>query len=502
MKVAIRVDASCQIGTGHFMRCLTLANTLIQKGAKTRFLSRHLPVHFKKMLEQKGHELNMLKGESEESNDDGLFYSHWLGTSQRQDAVDSLQALGNESWDWLVVDHYALDKRWEIELRKSAKKIMVIDDLADRIHDCDTLLDQNLHADMELRYRQKIPPSCRMLFGPRYAILREEFRKVRETVKVRAGEVRKIMVFFGGIDADNYTGKAIEVLSQLDRKSIKIDVVIGTQHPVRKAIESACKHHQFICHVQTDKMAELMAAADLAIGAGGVATWERCCLGLPTLAICTADNQRAQIDAVAAMGLLVTPKINNDFIDGIKHCIMALIDNEDQRNRISTRAMNEVDGYGVIRIAGALGFQDIRIRKVLEEDSVNLFEWRNHSTIRKVSKNTDAILWEDHQKWFRNVFSDPQRILLIGENDGSPIGVVRFDVRNEEAEISIYLVPGLEGGGMGRELLKKAELWLAESKPAVNKVVAHVRENNFPSKRLFERAGYQENMHTYFKYLN
>ena len=143
MRIAIRTDASSQIGTGHFMRCLTLANGLTERGAKIRFVSRHLPEHLRSMLAEKGHEFVSLDSTQNEMAMDELAHAHWLGVSQAQDAADSIRMLSDEAWDWLVIDHYALDIRWESALRRITKRIMVIDDLADRQHDCGVLLLQS-----------------------------------------------------------------------------------------------------------------------------------------------------------------------------------------------------------------------------------------------------------------------------------------------------------------------------------------------------------------------
>lgn len=266
--IAIRTDATSRIGTGHFMRCLTLADVLKQRGAQIRFVSRHLPEHLRSKLAEKGHEFALLDTVQNDVTLDGLAHAPWLCVSQAQDAADSIQALSDDKWDWLIVDHYALDTRWETLLRQTAKKILVIDDIADRQHDCNILLDQNLYADMETRYTGKVPKSCQMLLGPHYALLRDEFRKVHEQAKPRTGLVKQVLIFFGGVDADNFTGRAIEALSGIDLAGLHVDVVIGAQHPCREQINDACTQHGFNCHIQTDKMAELMTAADLAIGAG------------------------------------------------------------------------------------------------------------------------------------------------------------------------------------------------------------------------------------------
>ena len=314
MYIAFRTDATSQIGTGHFMRCLTLADALKKQGAQICFISRNLPDHLREMLSVKGMDLVSLKIAASASQIDGLAHSAWLGTSQTQDAQDTIQALTGQTVEWLVVDHYALDARWETAMRNTAKQIMVIDDLADRVHDCDVLLDQNFYADMQTRYSGKVPEHCSLLLGPRYALLREEFRNLRDQIQPRTGAVKRILVFFGGVDADNYTGLAIKALAEIKLKKVQVDVVIGAQHPCRTEIELNCAQQGFICYVQTNKMAELMASADLAIGAGGTAIWERSCLGLPSISLCVAENQRKQIRDAAEVGLLYAPSNNNNLI--------------------------------------------------------------------------------------------------------------------------------------------------------------------------------------------
>ena len=356
MKISVRVDASSRIGTGHFMRCLTLADALKQRGAQTRFISRYLPDHLRGMLADKGHEFMLLDGVQNDGTLDELAHAGWLGVSQVQDAADSIRALSDESWDWLVVDNYALDLRWESELRRTASRILVIDDIADRRHDCNVLLDQNFYADMGTRYLYKVSTHCQLLLGPRYALLRDEFRRLHEQANPRSGSVRRVLVFFGGVDTDNYTGRAIEALSGIDVPDLHVDVVIGTQHPCRAQIETACAQRGFICHVQTDRMAELMATADLAIGAGGSASWERCCLGLPALLVALADNQvdiAKALDSIGACVYLGTTEAVNLYT--MQRAITNLLDTHDQLGSISRHAYSLVDGMGAIRVCQELG---------------------------------------------------------------------------------------------------------------------------------------------------
>jgi UDP-2,4-diacetamido-2,4,6-trideoxy-beta-L-altropyranose hydrolase len=499
MKVAFRVDASREIGTGHLMRCTTLADALRKRGHHVRVLSRQLPEHLRAMLAAGGHEVRLLESAPAQETIDELPHARWLGTSQRRDATDTLQLLADERWDLLVVDHYALDARWEGMLRSIAERILVIDDIADRMHDCDVLLDQNLYADMETRYRDKVPPHCQLLLGPRYALLRDEFRRLRQGLAPRTGQVARILVFFGGVDAGNCTAHAIEALGGPGIPDLLVDVVVGAQHPFRDQIQSACARLRFTCHVQVEEMAALMAAADLAIGAGGTASWERCCLGVPTLTLAVAENQRRLVEDAALQGLLYAPGIGGGIRESIALHLRALLENPRLLRMISRRAMAAVDGRGVYRVLRRIGAGSITIREATLEDSGAVFGWRNQESVASVSRSTGRIEWPVHQAWFGAMLADPERSLLIGEEGGKPAGVVRFDVRDGEAEVSIYLAPEFLEAGVGVELLFAAETWLAERRHDVRSIKAEVLGCNLRSHRLFQAAGYMAASSVYSK---
>ena len=499
--IAIRVDVSNEIGTGHFMRCLTLADGLQQRGAKVSFVTNGLPAHLAQALDKKGHRLLRLVKSSGAGRGDDLAHSHWLGTSQAHDAEQCTQLLSDRSWDWLVVDHYALDVRWESTLRRTAGKILVIDDLADRRHECDALLDQNFYADQEVRYKSRVSADCQLLLGPRFALLRNEFAEFRDHAKPRAGAVKKILVFFGGVDAENHTGRALRTLVDLNLKNIFIDVVIGALHSERSRIETMCIAHGFSLHLQTARMAELMAAADVSIGAGGSSTWERCCMGPATLAICTAQNQARQLADATAEGLLFSPHNAEGLEELLKKHVPVFLDNEYLRRTLSTNGMRAVDGRGVLRVINVLVTNEIEIQTADLGDSPRLYEWRNHPSVRKVSSNTEVIPWEGHQTWFARVMADTSKALLIGCREGLAVGVVRLDFRDDEVEVSIYLVPDTTTRGLGRALLLGAERWVAKFRPEAHTVRAQVLSGNEPSHRLFSRAGYHVESTCYVKRL-
>jgi UDP-2,4-diacetamido-2,4,6-trideoxy-beta-L-altropyranose hydrolase len=499
MPVAFRVDASLRIGTGHFMRCLALADALKSRGAQVRFVSRHIPGHMREMLASKGHELAPLNSTPRDEGEDKIPHSRWLGASQATDAHDTIQVLSDKTWEWLVVDQYALDARWESVLRKAVKRILVIDDLADRIHDCDVLLDQNFYQDQNTRYAGKVSPHCQLLIGPRYALLREEFCRMRGQINPRTGSVKRILVFWGGVDPYNYTARTIEALANIASHDLHVDVVIGSQHPHREQIELACASHAYVCHVQTNRMAELMASADLAVGAGGSASWERCCLGLPALAFSMADNQGRLVADSAVEGLLYAPLAQPDITSCIELHLKALLHNPSLLQLISRRGWESVDGRGVQRVLLAIGCSSIAIREATQADSDSMFAWRNHSSIRAVSRNSDPIEKSTHEAWFNAVLSDPNRLLLIGECQGETIGVVRFDVCAGEAEVSMYLVPEYQGEGLGSDLLLAAEQWLAKYRSDVYSIKAEVLGRNQSSHRLFRAGGYQAGSSLYYK---
>lgn len=497
--VAFRVDATSRIGTGHFMRCLTLAEALRQRGAQVRFVSRGLPAYLSNMLESRGIDFAPLGNAACEAAGD-LAHSSWLGTSQERDVQDSAAALADREWDWLVVDHYALDARWESAMRGGAGKIMVIDDLADRVHDCDVLLDQNYYRDMQTRYYGKAPEQCRLLLGPRYALLREEFRELRAQVKPRSGEVRRILMFFGGVDAGNYTGMAIDALSGINIKGAEVDVVIGAQHPHRAEIEQACATRGYACHVQTSRMAELMAAADLAIGAGGSATWERCSLGLPALSICTAENQHRQIADAAEAGLLYAPDDGSNVVSLIRRHTRCLLENSALRRLISNAAMNTVDGEGALRIVSEVGSpgmgadeEDVSVRLAVADDATVVWPWRNCESTRRYFFDPSPVSLDTHVAWWNRSLADPQRALLIGFSEGRAFGVVRFDFdASGSAVISIFLDPKITGKGMGRALLFAGLSWLRKYHPETSAVSAEILPENFASLRVFQAAGFSE----------
>lgn len=324
---------------------------------------------------------------------------------------------------------------------------------------------------------------------------------LRNAVRIRDGQLKRVLLFFGGIDTRNFTGSAIAALQRARIPEIQVDVVIGAMHPARAAVEAMCKKLAYRCHVQTSKMADLMLTADLAVGAGGVACWERAALGLPAIAVCAADNQALQLMDAAKAGLLYFPEIDATNSDALARHISSLSENPTLRARISELAFSAVDGKGTLRILNVMICGGVQIRTATESDSELLFEWRNHPEIRAVARNQQEIDLTTHRTWVSSVLNDPARCLLIGLRQGRPIGTVRFDLRDEVAELSIYLAPDAMAvsEGLGHGMLRAAEAWLFERYPQVQYIHAYVLGDNFRSQRFFVGDGYEVDSITYVK---
>ena len=509
MRVAIRTDASAVIGTGHFMRCLVLADGLKQQGADVTLLYRSSLPALLDLAVAGGHAvLQLPPAGGAQAQDAGVAadvpaHAAWLGVTQPRDAADTVAALASSTpWDWLVVDHYGIDATWESAVRPAARRLMVIDDLADRRHECDVLLDQNVQGTAS-RYDALVPSHCLQLLGPAFALLRPEFALARAGTVARKGAVHNLLICFGGVDAGGATLSALDGVALLPVPPARIDVVVGRGHSALDEVQARCARIGAHCHVQTTRLAELMAAADLAIGAGGTVLWERCVTGLPALALCAAENQRGQLAEATALGIVHAPSIGENDAAAIARHVQVMSESVHWREAMSRNGMALVDGLGHRRVAGVLVAEQsrlrIRMRPATSQDSDSLFEWRNHPSIRAVSRDDRPIRIENHRRWLEGALASDARALLIGADDEGPVGVVRFDIHAEVAEISIYVVPGREGRGLGRALLGAAQEWLEGQRPAVARIDAEVLEGNTASHRLFAAAGFQRAAHRYSK---
>lgn len=356
MRVVFRADASLRIGTGHVMRCLTLADALRERaGVWSHFICRAHPGHLADTIRMRGHRVTLLPPSSgsqliAESACPRPAHAAWLGVGWEVDSDQTLAALKDEpTADWLVVDHYALDSNWERRVRGLCRGLMVIDDLADRLHDCDLLVDQNLGR-QAVHYTGLLPMSCVTLIGPEYALLRSQFARLRSEslLRRRSPKLRRMLISLGGVDNDNVTGEILRTLRKGDLpERCQLTVVLGPHAPwldsLRQRAATLPWHTEVLVNVRD--MARLMADSDLSIGAAGGTAWERCCLGLPTIMVVLADNQRAPAaalgDRVVLLGSL------RDVADGLSKALRSA---QGHLACLSVLASELVDGRGVERV--------------------------------------------------------------------------------------------------------------------------------------------------------
>lgn len=359
-RIVFRADASLEMGSGHVIRCLTLADALREQGAECQFLCRAHQGHLADLIGVRGHRCHLLAAlpdEDRAASESSLAHASWLGCGWGLDAAQTQAILTDWQPDWLVVDHYALDARWERLMRPHVGNIMAIDDLADRAHDCDLLLDQNLGRQPD-DYRERLPSHCTLLVGPRYALLRTEFAAMREySLQRRQTPVLKqLLITMGGVDQPNATGRVLEALQDIPLpEDCRICVVMGEKAPWLAEVETLAATMPWPTEVRVNvsNMAELMADSDMAIGAAGGTSWERCCLGLPTILVVLASNQReAAIHLAAAEAAHVVASVD-DIPKEMARLLLALLQEEGALARLSSASAAISDGTGVRRVLAA-----------------------------------------------------------------------------------------------------------------------------------------------------
>lgn len=498
-RYAFRADASTAIGIGHVMRCLTLARRLRERGGEVRFIARTLPQAYRDEIVGFGCSVAMLPPAPRPADTAaGPAHAAWLGAHREDDAAQTAAAI--EAWggtDVLVIDHYAIDRRWEALLRPHARLICVIDDLADRPHDCDALLDQNFIADPARRYQGLLPAACRSFFGPGHALLRPEFQAARASLRQRDGGIRRVFVFYGGGDPDNFTGLTLDALAPRLGPGLEADVVVGAINPHIEALRERCAAIPHVrLHVQPGNMAALMAAADLAFGACGTASWERCLLGLPAIVAIFAQNQEAPtrglVDAGAVESLGRADAVG---VAEIGAAFDRLAADPARCRAMSAAALAVMASEGPSLddfLAGdeAFEFEGVRLRAARQDDAGVLLAWRNQPDVRLYSRTQDIIAPDSHARWLRDVIASPNRHLMIGCREGKPVGVVRLDVEGDAGEVSIYLAPEARGRDNGTALLRAQEAWLRASLSGVTRLIAVVLGDNVASRKLFLKNGY------------
>jgi UDP-2,4-diacetamido-2,4,6-trideoxy-beta-L-altropyranose hydrolase len=477
-----RADASPSVGGGHVMRCLALADVLARSGWRIGFAvgaetRQTLPV-----LDEAGHQIVELST-NDRLDEPAAMVEHWPG-----------------GCDLLVVDHYGKDADFEHATRPWARRILAIDDLADRPHDCEILLDQTLGRVPE-DYCSQVPAGCRLLLGSAYALLRPEFSELRRrTASARASDsMSRIFVSLGATDPDGATATVLDGIAQ-SGLDVEVDVVLGASAPHLELVRHKAEQLNTIIRVHTDTrdMARLMANADLAIGAAGTSSWERCCLGLPTVMVVLAANQRAIADALSVAGAVrIVGREGAIRARDIATALTELGHDAAGRRAMAAEAAALCDGLGATRVmmetcTDMVDRDGMRItlRPATIADGEIMLSWQRDPRTRRHFRNPAIPEAAEHRTWLGAKLGDRNCLLNIIERDNIPTGVLRFDrtMKNDvpKNEVSILVAPGLHGRGIAKAALALGRIMLANET-----LWADVHDGNEASAALFRSAGFR-----------
>jgi UDP-2,4-diacetamido-2,4,6-trideoxy-beta-L-altropyranose hydrolase/UDP-4-amino-4,6-dideoxy-N-acetyl-beta-L-altrosamine N-acetyltransferase len=500
MKVIFRVDASLQMGTGHVMRCLTLAQVLKENGANVEFICRKHEGNLIDKIRSSGFNVHELGLFEETEVDTSLAHSHWLGATQQQDADDCIDIFKAKKVDWLIVDHYALDEQWQERLKPYYEKLMVIDDLADRKHQCDILLDQTFGRQQE-DYSALTSKDCQLLLGSQYALLRPEFAKWRPYSLERRShsEFKQLLINMGGVDVNNVTENVLDELKLCNLPNdMNITVVMGGSAPHLESVKSKAMtlHYKTEVKVNVDNMAEVMANSDIAIGAAGATTWERCCLGLPTIQFVIAKNQLFSAETLAQHNIVKLAK-------EIKETAYLLESSSEWMKSVGSVALEICDGMGSYKVFNKMTDYKIILERfgevdlcnyvnLNENDKILALSMRNHPEIKKWMHNQDSISNATHCEFVKSLENKIDRRYYLVKQNNIIIGSINFSEINlyNSVEFGIYTNPFLQLKGAGR-LLESAASQYAFIELNVKIIKLEVFSDNERAIHFYNKCGFK-----------
>jgi len=458
------------------------------------FICRDLEGNQGRLVGDLGFELFYLSSKSKEGNQNiaNTGYGHWLPVTELEDAADTQSIVEKHMNVRLIVDHYSLGFAWEKALKAMVLEIIVIDDLRGRRHYCDYFINPSIIEFDNSTFQDTLPAACTQILGPKYSLLDPSYSALNIVRRNnQPADVKNIFISFGGIDRDGWTCKILEILSLDKFKHYNLEIVVGggfdsLDHlKVLAAARGRVKIHYQISNVQ-----DVISKCDIAIGAGGTMSWERLCLGVPSVILGIAENQYEMVNELLAKGLCVgTAAAQNASQDYVLFLIRYLIDNLSLRQAISDNGKQYIDGKGLQRVVNILSVAFFKFRDVSMKDAESIFQWRNHESVASVSTTRNTSFdFQDHLIWLKSTLKDKNKILVIAEVNGAPAGVCRFDLLDSTAVISIYSVPNDKKYG---GLIKAASSWFFANFPKIQHIRAKVLADNGSSQRSFVNANYQ-----------
>ena len=490
MQAVFRVDVSVDIGSGHFMRCLSLAKAMISEGIQCQFVCRDLPGHMAEHIRSRNINVVVLpflapRTKSKATHD----YAAWSQVEQEQDAEEFIGRLPARC-DLVIVDHYSLDKMWERKVIEHCDRLVVIDDLC-RSHTADFLIDQTFCRD-QTAYKKSSVNS--ILAGEQYALLRPEFYRLHEASIRKQTPVRhRLLVSMGGYDSLNITGVVLDQLAKMSLDWLEeVDVVLTASAPHYDEVSQKVEQHgkPLVLHDFVRDFGGLMMRSTLAIGAAGITTWERTALGLPSILVPVAENQAAVAAAMknAEAAIVIAPEnLNHEF----EAAILSLRDHWHEFVRSNLLV---TDGLGCRRVLQRLlpvlseDDMPVWLDVATEADIRQVYEWQQAPETRRHERNFETQEWAEHEQWMQFSLRDLECYFYLLRKADVAVGVARLNwLRASEYEVSIFVAPGLHGKGLR---LKALQL-LSRLHQEIT-VHASVAPGDAASSSLFTAAGYEQ----------
>ncbi len=478
MRIVIRADAGPAIGTGHVMRMMALGQALVQMDAEVSLLSGTLPVGLVQRLESVGIEYVRLK-----NSESGI-----------GDADETSKFARTARADWVVLDGYRLDAKYQGRLAVDEAQIMMMDDgdLADASL-VDMIVNQNAYANCDSQ-----GGIAKRLNGCRYTLLRSEFLSAEACEpKVIRQQARRILLTFGGCDIGNWTRRTLEALGGCGSDRLIVDVVLGAGYRELESLLNVKRSLPFSVrvHRNVDRMVDLMHRVDLAITAGGSTCYELARCGIPAIAIPVANNQMPVVDALARRGVVVAFDPGQpDGHEALRLTVSKLVKDQGLRSRMSRNGTELVDGHGALRIARLMATSGVELRDAVLSDGPQLLDWRNDPEVRSVSFSTEAVSYSNHMAWLERKLEDANsRILIAEDRNGVPVGQIRLDFQsNQQAIISVSVDHTRRARGLGKVLIEQACELVFDEYPALQSVLAQIKPGNVASERAFRNVGFSQ----------
>lgn len=474
--LVIRADADPKMGTGHVMRCLAWGQAWKDAGGKVVFITACANGQVLQHVYPEGFTVHRLERPYPDDGD-------WEVTNA---------ILADHPGAWLVLDGYHFDSDYQRLVKKAGYRLMVIDDMAHPPHYYgDIVLNQNIHA-KSLCY--SCEPYTKLLLGTQYVLLRREFLKWQGWKREIPEIARRVLVTLGGSDPENVTLKVVQALQHLKIDGLEAVIVSGACGPHYAELQSAVRPSKLPMRLESNvtNMPDLMAWADVAVSAGGSTCWEMAFMGLPSLALVLAANQRPIVERLDTVGVAVNLGWYETLVPAeITQELTRLLVAAEMRAEMARKGQGLVDGEGDRRALMCVEGRRVRLRPVYEDDCKLLWEWANDPDVRASAFETDSIRWEEHLAWFSRKRADPscQMFIVVDSND-FPVGQVRFDIQpNGTAEVDISIAREQRERGYGAEALQLACARLFRT-ASVKRIISHIKPENMASIRAFEKVGF------------